>query len=111
MSGQGTLHHQQTACRSNYGGSSGRFGPYKPYVDPFSYEDPNAALREYALEIDDSRIIIDEIIGAGTRFSCFTSCLLLVADTYVTYVHMYVGSCVSGVPARQVVRTYVALQI
>ncbi|KAG1960500.1 ephrin type-B receptor 4b [Pimephales promelas] len=47
---------------------SGQFlmGPgIKVYIDPFTYEDPNEAVREFAKEIDVSFVKIEEVIGAG----------------------------------------------
>lgn len=38
----------------------------KIYIDPFTYEDPNEAVREFAKEIDVSTVKIEEVIGAGT---------------------------------------------
>uniref|UniRef100_A0A5S6QD80 receptor protein-tyrosine kinase n=1 Tax=Trichuris muris TaxID=70415 RepID=A0A5S6QD80_TRIMR len=38
---------------------------FKPYVDPFAYEDPKQALKDFANEIETDRIVIDEIIGEG----------------------------------------------
>uniref|UniRef100_A0A3B4AP64 receptor protein-tyrosine kinase n=1 Tax=Periophthalmus magnuspinnatus TaxID=409849 RepID=A0A3B4AP64_9GOBI len=35
------------------------------YIDPFTYEDPNEAVREFAKEIDVSTVKIEEVIGAG----------------------------------------------
>ncbi|KAK2108387.1 Ephrin type-A receptor 4, partial [Saguinus oedipus] len=35
------------------------------YVDPFTYEDPNQAVREFAKEIDASCIKIEKVIGVG----------------------------------------------
>ena len=37
----------------------------KVYIDPFTYEDPNEAVREFAKEIDASFVKIEEVIGAG----------------------------------------------
>ncbi|XP_060910735.1 ephrin type-B receptor 4a-like isoform X2 [Labrus mixtus] len=37
----------------------------KVYIDPFTYEDPNEAVREFAKEIDVSLVKIEEVIGAG----------------------------------------------
>ncbi|XP_069033235.1 ephrin type-B receptor 4b isoform X1 [Embiotoca jacksoni] len=37
----------------------------KVYIDPFTYEDPNEAVREFAKEIDASYVKIEEVIGAG----------------------------------------------
>ncbi|MGH0145035.1 UNVERIFIED_CONTAM: hypothetical protein FKN15_033070 [Acipenser sinensis] len=38
----------------------------KVYIDPFTYEDPNEAIREFAKEIDISCVKIEEVIGAVT---------------------------------------------
>uniref|UniRef100_A0A8D2PWP5 Ephrin type-B receptor 3 n=1 Tax=Zosterops lateralis melanops TaxID=1220523 RepID=A0A8D2PWP5_ZOSLA len=44
----------------------GEFTPgMKVYIDPFTYEDPNEAVREFAKEIDISCVKIEEVIGAG----------------------------------------------
>eukprot|EP00063_Salmo_salar_P020217 XP_013995052.1 PREDICTED: ephrin type-B receptor 1-like isoform X3 [Salmo salar] len=46
--------------------STGRGSPgMKIYIDPFTYEDPNEAVREFAKEIDVSTVKIEEVIGAG----------------------------------------------
>uniref|UniRef100_A0A671VD31 receptor protein-tyrosine kinase n=1 Tax=Sparus aurata TaxID=8175 RepID=A0A671VD31_SPAAU len=37
----------------------------KIYIDPFTYEDPNEAVREFAKEIDISFVKIEQVIGAG----------------------------------------------
>ncbi|XP_028824287.1 ephrin type-B receptor 4b isoform X2 [Denticeps clupeoides] len=37
----------------------------KVYIDPFTYEDPNEAVREFAKEINVSFVKIEEVIGAG----------------------------------------------
>ncbi|KAK1140131.1 ephrin type-B receptor 2-like isoform X3 [Acipenser oxyrinchus oxyrinchus] len=37
----------------------------KIYIDPFTYEDPNEAVREFAKEIDISSVKIEQVIGAG----------------------------------------------
>ncbi|XP_018430552.1 PREDICTED: ephrin type-B receptor 3 isoform X2 [Nanorana parkeri] len=37
----------------------------KLYIDPFTYEDPNEAVRDFAKEIDISCVKIEEVIGAG----------------------------------------------
>ncbi|KAA0706443.1 Ephrin type-B receptor 4 [Triplophysa tibetana] len=41
------------------------FRGIKVYIDPFTYEDPNEAVREFAKEIDVSFVKIEEVIGAG----------------------------------------------
>lgn len=45
----------------------------KIYIDPFTYEDPNEAVREFAKEIDVSFVKIEEVIGAGGSLSCCPS--------------------------------------
>lgn len=39
----------------------------KVYIDPFTYEDANEAVREFAKEIEASFVKIEEVIGAGER--------------------------------------------
>lgn len=41
------------------------------YIDPFTYEDPNDAIHEFAKEIDISCVKIEEVIGAGKHRRCF----------------------------------------
>ncbi|CAB1333008.1 unnamed protein product [Coregonus sp. 'balchen'] len=41
----------------------------KVYIDPFTYEDPNEAVREFAKEIDVSFVKIEEVIGAEPQSS------------------------------------------
>ncbi|KAG7272515.1 hypothetical protein CRUP_006804 [Coryphaenoides rupestris] len=46
--------------------SDGHSSPgVKIYIDPFTYEDPNEAVHEFAKEIDPSCVKIEEVIGAG----------------------------------------------
>ncbi|XP_069775269.1 ephrin type-B receptor 2 isoform X2 [Narcine bancroftii] len=46
--------------------TSGHMTPgMKIYVDPFTYEDPNEAVKEFAKEIDMSSVKIEQVIGAG----------------------------------------------
>ncbi|CDQ56538.1 unnamed protein product [Oncorhynchus mykiss] len=46
--------------------TSGHMTPgMKIYIDPFTYEDPNEAVREFAKEIDISFVKIEQVIGAG----------------------------------------------
>lgn len=54
-------------CPTHFSGSPGM----KIYIDPFTYEDPNEAVREFAKEIDVSTVKIEEVIGAGTEKSLF----------------------------------------
>lgn len=47
----------------------------KLYIDPFTYEDPNEAVRDFAKEIDISCVKIEEVIGAGLshkHFDCLS---------------------------------------
>ena len=39
----------------------------KIYIDPFTYEDPNLAVHEFAKEIDASNIHIERVIGMGKK--------------------------------------------
>ncbi|XP_037132460.1 ephrin type-B receptor 1 isoform X4 [Syngnathus acus] len=48
-------------CPTHFSGSPGM----KIYIDPFTYEDPNEAVHEFAKEIDVSTVKIEEVIGAG----------------------------------------------
>ncbi|XP_051895605.1 ephrin type-B receptor 2 [Pristis pectinata] len=46
--------------------TSGHVTPgMKIYIDPFTYEDPNEAVKEFAKEIDMSSVKIEQVIGAG----------------------------------------------
>ncbi|XP_055021630.1 ephrin type-B receptor 2 isoform X1 [Boleophthalmus pectinirostris] len=46
--------------------TSGHTAPgMKIYIDPFTYEDPNEAVREFAKEIDIACVKIEQVIGAG----------------------------------------------
>lgn len=62
------------------------------YVDPFTYEDPNQAVREFAKEIDASCIKIEKVIGIGEElcFSPATSLFnqMLVKSCKVIYYNM-----------------------
>ncbi|KAJ8274578.1 hypothetical protein COCON_G00092030 [Conger conger] len=53
--------HSPIGCPTHFSGSPGM----KIYIDPFTYEDPNEAVREFAKEIDVSSVKIEEVIGAG----------------------------------------------
>uniref|UniRef100_H0WZ34 receptor protein-tyrosine kinase n=1 Tax=Otolemur garnettii TaxID=30611 RepID=H0WZ34_OTOGA len=44
---------------------TGYYSGVRTYVDPFTYEDPNQAVREFAKEIDASCIKIEKVIGVG----------------------------------------------
>jgi len=48
-------------------------GSVRTYVDPYTYEDPHQAVREFAKEIDTSLITIESVIGGGTF--CHAACL------------------------------------
>ncbi|XP_030221484.1 ephrin type-B receptor 2 [Gadus morhua] len=46
--------------------TSGHLSPgVKIYIDPFTYEDPNEAIREFAKEIEFPCVKIEQVIGAG----------------------------------------------
>ncbi|MGH0134401.1 UNVERIFIED_CONTAM: hypothetical protein FKN15_066697 [Acipenser sinensis] len=66
--------------------STGRGSPgMKIYIDPFTYEDPNEAVREFAKEIDVSCVKIEEVIGAGEFGEVYKGRLKLPGkrETYV----------------------------
>lgn len=44
-------------------------------MDPFTYEDPNQAVREFAKEIDASCIKIEKVIGIGRTLELLTDLL------------------------------------
>ena len=47
----------------------------KIYIDPFTYEDPNEAVREFAKEIDISCVKIEQVIGAGFLLHSLLPCI------------------------------------
>lgn len=53
----------------------------KVYIDPFTYEDPNEAVREFAKEIDISCVKIEEVIGAGKSWGWAQQVLRLLPLT------------------------------
>lgn len=53
----------------------------KVYIDPFTYEDPNEAVREFAKEIDISCVKIEEVIGAGKSWGWVQQVLRLLPLT------------------------------
>lgn len=68
-------------CPTHFSGSPGM----KIYIDPFTYEDPNEAVREFAKEIDVSTVKIEEVIGAGTVnvYSHFFIIVICVCEIHV----------------------------
>lgn len=62
----------------------------KIYIDPFTYEDPNEAVREFAKEIDVSFVKIEEVIGAGMALSSFLPswCLDILFTTLGDVYHL-----------------------
>ena len=54
----------------------------KVYIDPFTYEDPNEAVREFAKEIDVSFVKIEEVIGAGGPLLSAIPCEQKLATFY-----------------------------
>jgi len=50
-------------------------GSVRTYVDPYTYEDPHQAVREFAKEIDTSLITIESVIGGGRLINCQASCV------------------------------------
>ncbi|XP_058479626.1 ephrin type-B receptor 4b-like isoform X1 [Solea solea] len=60
--------YRRRRTRSDISDKSGHFPmgqTMKVYIDPFTYEDPNEAVREFAKEIEASFVKIEEVIGAG----------------------------------------------
>jgi len=47
-------------------------GSVRTYVDPYTYEDPHQAVREFAKEIDTSLITIESVIGGGLAIVMFS---------------------------------------
>lgn len=59
--------------------SEGHSSPgVKIYIDPFTYEDPNEAVREFAKEIDPSCVKIEEVIGSGSHLPTLWFALLYI---------------------------------
>lgn len=61
------------------------FSGVRIYVDPFTYEDPNQAVREFAKEIDASCIKIEKVIGIGKRKQAFCFILFKVVCKNQTF--------------------------
>lgn len=64
----------------------------KIYIDPFTYEDPNEAVREFAKEIDVSTVKIEEVIGAGKTNNLWKQCIsvyIFVVYCDVSYGHRF----------------------
>nr|XP_013795264.1 PREDICTED: ephrin type-B receptor 1-like [Apteryx mantelli mantelli] len=61
----GMVYVVQVRARTVAGYGKYRSPGMKIYIDPFTYEDPNEAVREFAKEIDVSFVKIEEVIGAG----------------------------------------------
>lgn len=53
------------------------------YVDPFTYEDPNQAVREFAKEIDASCIKIEKVIGIGEELEALLLTQSRILDNIV----------------------------
>ncbi len=53
------------------------------YVDPFTYEDPNQAIREFAKEINTSCIKIEKVIGIGTLTALYIFSMSFTDDRYM----------------------------
>lgn len=64
----------------------------RTYVDPFTYEDPNQAVREFAKEIDASCIKIEKVIGVGKCLSVHLIASFVNVKRICklnNYIHMY----------------------
>lgn len=72
-------------CPTHFSGSPGM----KIYIDPFTYEDPNEAVREFAKEIDVSTVKIEEVIGAGMEesVSFLIVCMCMYGECRLLYFH------------------------
>lgn len=81
-------------CPTHFSGSPGM----KIYIDPFTYEDPNEAVREFAKEIDVSTVKIEEVIGAGmeNRMGPMDQSRVCVfcAQVSVNCLHFHVCVCI-----------------
>lgn len=72
----------------------------KIYIDPFTYEDPNEAVREFAKEIDVSTVKIEEVIGAGMVhllyvYLCICACAYGECERGLTSFHaLFLSACV-----------------
>lgn len=77
-------------------------------MDPFTYEDPNQAVREFAKEIDASCIKIEKVIGVGRCLSVSpTSKPIFFVDikyTYVDYTNVYEHIACTGIYVNICVR-------
>jgi ephrin-B len=63
-----TPHPIPQTCRTPFPNPSPPLSPsvgVRIYVDPFTYEDPDQAVHEFAKEIDASYIHIEKVIGIG----------------------------------------------
>lgn len=72
------------------------FTGIKVYIDPFTYEDPNEAVREFAKEIDVSFVKIEEVIGAGESL-CDCSlqvCVCFMLPDEHIHTHLIFQHCV-----------------
>lgn len=68
----------------------------KVYIDPFTYEDPNEAVREFAKEIDVSFVKIEEVIGAGEPSATPSLFPIIHTDVLYTISFFFLSSCQSG---------------
>lgn len=71
----------------------------KIYIDPFTYEDPNEAVREFAKEIDPSCVKIEEVIGSGNLSSPFLMFWTLKTSSsgvFIFQVLFFKKSCLSS---------------
>ena len=59
-------------------------GSIRTYVDPYTYEDPSLAVREFTKEIDASFITIESVIGGGkSKLSNLTDLVWIYNIFYV----------------------------
>lgn len=76
-------------CPTHFSGSPGM----KIYIDPFTYEDPNEAVREFAKEIDVSTVKIEEVIGAGMVNEYYRTICALVSKMEISTFFCIISAC------------------
>lgn len=70
------------------------------YVDPFTYEDPNQAVREFAKEIDASCIKIEKVIGIGEELRFYFNPAISVHSA-ILWINYYKCSVIGSVCSKE----------